>query len=103
MEVQHSQVVHSFSKNETEKIQIALKKYKGKYFVDFRIWFESGEKKILTPTTKGVFFSLNHLSDLSKGLEELYKVAETLAPEEDEKPRAAHTYTARKPVAAFKR
>ncbi len=66
-----NQPVHSFSKNETERVQFALKNYKGKRYLDLRIWFQDPQNRSFHPTKKGICLPLEHLGDLKKGLDEI--------------------------------
>ncbi|GAB61272.1 MAG: hypothetical protein DWB56_13980 [Candidatus Jettenia sp.] len=52
-------------KNETEKIVIAEKEYKGRRYIDMRIYF-LGESGAYIPTKKGVTFSPKYLEAISK-------------------------------------
>ena len=49
-------------KIETERIQIELKSYKGKEYMDIRIFFKNDEGEWL-PTKKGVTVSVHKLND----------------------------------------
>jgi len=49
-------------KNETERIQIEMKSYKGKNYMDIRLFFKSDDGEWL-PTKKGVTVGVNKLND----------------------------------------
>jgi hypothetical protein len=49
-------------KTDSERIQIEMKSYKGKEYMDIRIFFKSDEGEWL-PTKKGVTVGLNKLND----------------------------------------
>ena len=72
------QVIHSFLKKQDEEIQLALKKYNGQFYIDFRIWFKSPEFKDLRPTQKGVYFSIESIGEFRKGIEKLWAAADRL-------------------------
>ena len=76
MSNQDSRIIHAFSKNEGEEIQLALRKYNGKYYIDLRLWYQTPEHPVYKPTRKGVFFPIERFSDLRKGVEQLAKVIE---------------------------
>jgi hypothetical protein len=69
-------LIHSFPRSEEEKVQLALRKYRGRYYMDLRIWFQTEENPTLRPTKKGISLSLEHLPELRKGMERLAKAAE---------------------------
>ncbi len=69
-------LIHSFPKSEGEEIQLALKKFKGKYYIDLRIWFQVEKGGELKPTKKGVFFSIEQMPQLQRGVERLAKAVE---------------------------
>ena len=67
--------VHSFTKKAGEKIQVVLKKFKGKYYVDLRLWFQQSQGQDFLPSRKGVSFELAHLSEFRQGVDQLAKAA----------------------------
>lgn len=76
MENEQSQLIYSFPRAKGEEIQIALRKYKGKHYVDLRIWFQGKNETSFYPTKKGVSFFLEQIPELRKGMERLSKAAE---------------------------
>ena len=81
MSAGENKFVYSFAKNEGDEIQMALRKYKGRYFVDLRLWFRPEEESGLRPTKKGVFFPVEHALDFKKGTEHMLAALEALAGE----------------------
>ena len=75
-----TQFAHSFIKKPGEKIQVALRRFKGKYYVDLRLWFQEEAGKFL-PSRKGVSFDLEHLPEFRRGIDELAKAAGDIKPE----------------------
>ena len=76
-------LIHSFPKGQGEEIQVAVRKYKGRYYVDLRQWFENEERKTFFPTKKGVMFPLEYASELSKSAERVLKFSQKIsAPKE---------------------
>ena len=69
---------HSFSKSKSEKIQVALKKFKGKFYIDLRLWFEGAKPGTFVPSRKGVAFPLDQLIHFRQSMLELSKAAERL-------------------------
>ena len=66
-------LIHSFPKGNGEEIQIAMRKYQGKYYIDLRLWFESrqGEEALLKPTKRGVIFPMERLPEFKEGVDKL--------------------------------
>ena len=83
MQDQETYPIHSFSKNQDEEIRISIRKYKGRHFIDLRLWFESKKGEEYRPTKKGVFFSIEQLPEFKRGIDRLFKAAEKFkTPEE---------------------
>ena len=78
MEDQESQVIHSFSKNDHEKFSLSLRKYKGKHYIDFRLWFQTKSDPTFRPTRKGIIFPIEYLAELSQGINRLAKAKDRL-------------------------
>ena len=67
-----SKMVYSFPKCTGEEIQIAVRKYQGKYYIDLRQWFESRQQGgELKPTKKGVIFPMERLPEFKEGVDKL--------------------------------
>lgn len=85
-------VVSSFKRNPTEEVRATLKEFRGKRYLDLRIYYqdEAGEWK---PTRKGVSLSTDFMPELKEAvmsLERALKVEdEEGADEEAPKPPAA--------------
>ncbi len=60
--------IATISRSETEQMQISINEFKGRKYLDMRIYFTSdgGEKWI--PTKKGVTCSKEHLEELRDAL-----------------------------------
>lgn len=76
MDKEEAQLIYAFPRTPGEEIQIAVKKFKGKYYVDLRLWFQDKKDREFHPTKKGVFFSVERIPDLQKGVDRLSKAAE---------------------------
>ena len=72
---QETHLIYTFPKGNEEKVQIAIKKYKGRYYMDFRVWFQGKETQQFYPTKKGLSLSLDYLQEFKKGISELLKSA----------------------------
>ena len=77
-------LVHAFPKGEDEEIRLGIQKYKGRYYIDFRVWFQDGTTPDFKPTRKGVSISADRFPELRKGMEKLFEGLEkgTLIPAE---------------------
>jgi len=73
-----SVLVHSFMKNALEEIRVSISTFKGKKYLDIRVFYQddSGEFK---PSKKGVALSPELLGELEAALS---KVKETLGTQE---------------------
>lgn len=54
--------MHSIDKTETERVQIEMKNYKGKDYMDIRVYFKA-ETGDWLPTKKGVTIAANKLNE----------------------------------------
>ncbi len=74
MENQDSnQIIYAFPRGRGEEIQISLRTYKGKQYIDLRVWFQSKNAMELRPTRKGISFFPDQLPEFRKGFERLLK------------------------------
>lgn len=63
--------VYSFPKSENEEIKFSIREYKGRFFIDLRLWFQGEEGGEWKPTKKGVFLAVEHFGELKKGVARL--------------------------------
>ncbi len=82
MKEQTEQLIHAFSRSPTEKIQIHARRYKGELYVDLRIWFQTRDNPVFRPTTKGINFRYDYLSELRQGLDRLAAMKDKLLENE---------------------
>ena len=68
--VQEQDFVCSFPRNEKEQIRFSIRNYKGRGYLDIRLWFQK-EKGEWSPTKKGVVFPAERFSDFKKAVEEI--------------------------------
>lgn len=80
-------VVYSFPRGENEKIQFALRPYKGRYYIDLRLWFQGAPDSPYTPTKKGVSFSSDCIAELKEGVRHLDLACQGLKPPAEPAPR----------------
>ncbi len=76
MQAEEEHPIYSFPKNRDEEIRIFVRKYKGRYYIDLRVWYQVDGTEVFKPTKKGVIFSLGLLSEFKKGIDRLLKAGE---------------------------
>ena len=76
MEEQETRLIYSFPRAKGEEVQIALRKYHGRVYIDMRIWYQAKNESQFRPTRKGLFFSVDHSTELKKGIDRLAKATE---------------------------
>mgnify|MGYP000245558982 FL=1 len=64
-----NKLISTIERSSTEQLQIALKEYKGKKYLDLRIFYTTDDGASWLPTKKGVTVSPNHLSVLKEAIE----------------------------------
>lgn len=67
------QVVHSFPKNPLEEVRASVSVYKGKQYVDLRIYYK-GDDGEFHPSKKGLTLSLDLFPELEEAVEKLSAV-----------------------------
>ncbi len=71
-----SHVIYEFPRSKDEKIQFTLSKYRGKRYVDLRLWFKGKESGEFYPTKKGISIALDQMGQIRKGVEQVSKYLE---------------------------
>lgn len=74
MNDRESQLIHSFLRSPSEKVQMSVQKYNGRFYVDLRVWFQTKEDPTFRPTRKGFNFHLDYLPELRQGIERLSRI-----------------------------
>ena len=64
------ELIHSFERSATEQVQISLSKYKGKTYVDLRIYYKASDGEY-RPTKKGITVSPAQLPELGEAIRKL--------------------------------
>jgi hypothetical protein len=64
------ELIHSFDRSATEQVQISLSTYKGKTYVDFRIYYKGSDGEY-RPTKKGITVSPTQLPELGEAIRKL--------------------------------
>lgn len=62
-------LIHRFPRGEDEEVRLSLRKYKGRQYLDLRLWFLHGETGEYLPTKKGLIVGVEHLNDLKCAVE----------------------------------
>ncbi len=65
-----AQLVHSFPKNPLEEVRVSLSVYRGKQYIDLRIYYK-GDDGEFHPSKKGLTVSPDLLPDLVEAVEKL--------------------------------
>lgn len=68
-----AKILATIDRNETEQLQISVSEYKGKSYLNMRIYYTTDEGATWLPTKKGVTFSPEQLDLLSDAIEEAKK------------------------------
>ncbi|MFZ5803011.1 MAG: transcriptional coactivator p15/PC4 family protein [Candidatus Omnitrophota bacterium] len=71
-----SQLIHSFVRSPSEKVFLTIRKFREKFYLDCRIWFQTKEDPDFRPTKKGLSFDLGLLPEFRQGIERLWRVRE---------------------------
>ncbi len=63
-----NQLIHAFSTREGEEIQLNLREYNGRHFMDLRHWYEKSPDEGYFPTKRGIVFPIDQLPELRDAL-----------------------------------
>lgn len=63
-------VLTTIPRSATEEIQIAINEYRGKKYLDMRVYYTTDDGMNWNPTKKGVTFSPDKLGELKTAIEE---------------------------------
>jgi len=78
MNEQEDRLIYSFPRNEEEEYQINLRKFKGRYYTDLRLWFKAKGSDSLLPKKKGISLEIEAVPELLKGFHQLMEVCQPL-------------------------
>lgn len=72
-------IIDSFKRNATEEVRATLRTYRGRQYMDVRIYYldDAGEFK---PTKKGINLSVELLGDLTRMIDNLAKAIQAEPP-----------------------
>lgn len=68
-----AKIIATIPKSMTEQLQIAINEYKGKSYLDMRIYYTTDDGANWLPTKKGVTCSPENLETLKDAIEEAMK------------------------------
>lgn len=69
-------VVYEFQKNALEVVRMFLSEYKGKSYINIRVYYKNPPSEEYFPTKKGLTVSLDLFPELQKGIKLLGKAIE---------------------------
>lgn len=75
-------ILATIPRNATEQLQIAINSYKGKSYLDLRIFYTTDEGSTWSPTKKGVTVAPENLELLKDAIDEAMQ--ELMTPAEEE-------------------
>jgi hypothetical protein len=64
-----AKILATIERSETEQLQISVSEYKGKSYLNMRIYYTTDEGNTWLPTKKGVTFSPEQLDILTEAIE----------------------------------
>jgi len=68
-----AKILANIPRTATEEIQIAINEYKGKKYLDLRVYYTTDDGLNWSPTKKGVTFSPDKLTELKSAIETAMK------------------------------
>lgn len=72
------ELIAQFQKNSTEIIKVHIKTWKGRRYIDFRIWYleNPAEPGSEIATKKGITLNVDHLEELKKAVDKALAAVE---------------------------
>ena len=67
--MEYPQVLATVPRSATEEIQISINEYRGKKYLDLRVYYTTDDGLNWNPTKKGVTFSPDKLGELKEAIE----------------------------------
>jgi hypothetical protein len=68
-----AKILAAIERNDTEQLQISISEYKGKSYLNMRIFYTTDEGSTWLPTKKGVTFTPEQLDLLEEAIQEARK------------------------------
>lgn len=69
----NGKILATIERTDTEQLQISVSEYKGKSYLNMRIFYTTDEGNTWLPTKKGVTFSPEQIDILTEAIEEAKK------------------------------
>lgn len=69
----NGKILATIERTDTEQLQISISEYKGKSYLNMRIFYTTDEGNTWLPTKKGVTFSPDQIDILTDAIEEAKK------------------------------
>jgi hypothetical protein len=70
-----NQTLHSFSKNSLEEVRASLTEYKGKQYIDLRVFYKADDEEF-RPTKKGLTLALELIPELEEAVKKCKEAVE---------------------------
>ena len=67
--MEYPQILATVPRSATEEIQISINEYRGKKYLDLRVYYTTDDGLNWSPTKKGVTFSPDKLGELKDAIE----------------------------------
>lgn len=64
--MENDQIISAFQKSETDEVRLTLRHFKGKAYLDLRVYFRTKDAGEFKPTRKGLTFPVKHAADLER-------------------------------------
>lgn len=68
-----NQIAYAFPRGEGEQVQLSIREFENRHYLDVRIWFLPKNEQEYKPTKKGLLLDLKQINNLNKGVQELSK------------------------------
>jgi hypothetical protein len=63
-----NQLLYRFNRNQNDSVFISFREYKGRKYLDLRIFYQPEDQQEMRPTKKGITIPLELLGELKKAL-----------------------------------
>ena len=63
-----NQVLYRFNRNQNDSIFISFREYKGRHYLDLRIFYQPENQEEMRPTKKGITIPIELLGELKKAI-----------------------------------
>ncbi|MBI4358925.1 MAG: transcriptional coactivator p15/PC4 family protein [Candidatus Omnitrophica bacterium] len=63
-----NQIVYEFARNENQRVRLSLREYKGRHYMDLRVFYQPEDSSEMRATRKGITLALELLPEVKKGI-----------------------------------